>query len=156
MCGGCDPRLGRWGQASPSLRASTPRSIQQGNSVRFRHGVEMDARRASRMARGERAVWQQRYRKHHIRDEALRGASAVLLVQPGEARIGRAAGGLAVFLGPPRNRRPAMGMGQWRYDRGAVGCVVSTHRVAAGWCVRSTHPAASRPSLRQSGPIGKM
>ncbi|MRX50513.1 transposase [Paracoccus sp. S-4012] len=38
--------------------------------ARFSRGVEVGERRASHVARGERAVWQRRYWEHHIRDEA--------------------------------------------------------------------------------------
>ena len=83
----------------------------------------------------ERAKPRRRSRSHPRRG-GFRGASALLLVQSGEARAGDAGAGLAVLLGSPRDRRAAMGMGH----RPPVGCVVSPHRYAAGWCVRSTHP----------------
>ena len=38
--------------------------------ARFSRGVEAGPRRASHVARGERAVWQRRCWEHHIRDEA--------------------------------------------------------------------------------------
>jgi len=40
--------------------------------ARFSRGLPPGARRASHLARQERAIWQRRYWEHHIRDEADR------------------------------------------------------------------------------------
>ena len=75
-----------------------------------------------------------------------RGASALLLVQPGEAWPGHAPRGLAVFVRPSRNQRAEMGV---------VRCVFTSTFAAFGEMVRaSTHPTGVLPSTARSAGRG--
>ena len=75
------------------------------------HGEQ---RRDSRIAKGERGIWQRRHWEHLIRDEDDLGRHVDYTpLQPGRTRACGACRGLAVFHLPPlRDRRPvAVGLG---------------------------------------------
>ncbi len=91
-------------------------------------------RSPTRVSRGERGIWQRRFWEH------TRGAHGLRPFQPGETRVGRARGGLAVFL--VRSLRGARAVsGRLEHGRRRsrrLGRAAMSVRYAA--CVGGLHP----------------
>ena len=123
---------------SAYLRPRRPGATILGAAAPRDRGSTVPVDKVDRLRRAVQATRAKPRRRSRSRTERGRAGRrpAVLTAQPGEARVGPDAGGVAVVVGPPRSRA-------WR-DGSAVGCVVPTHHAAP----------AGRAPVAATAPVG--
>ena len=90
----------------PPGDADYPMRLRLMKSWSSRHIPPGERRRASRVDKGERGIWQRRYWEHLVRDERRSGTMRGLRpFQPGETWSYNARGRLAAFNLPPLRRQ---------------------------------------------------